>query len=266
MASSSALLELGLLGALATAAGCTKADPSSGDCSAREPAFLAACVQSSSTQVDEANGHVFSASLQLEGTVVEQGSGDAPEGCFASRQTAVPHESIPRGATEPRRWLRVESADGKQAVVGLQLPDLALDVANGESVSIDFFSDPAEGFAPALGGLLLRDAAGELLAWVGFGGSAGDFVPPEGLSISTGPVACVATSECVTEWTLNDMTVRHEGQNAVVPYGGAASLGSYTFVHGDLQIQTGDSVCSDAYVARAAAAAWRRPPTPPTGY
>jgi hypothetical protein len=84
--------------------------------------------------------------------------------------------------------------------------------------------------------------------------------------VSTGPVACVASSECVTEWTLNSLSVSHGDQSAVVPFGGSASLGDYTFVNGELLIQTGDAVCSDAYVASAAAAAWRRPPPPASGY
>lgn len=219
------------------------------------PPILAACVEGP----DSAG---LRGVTSFEGTVEEIGVyGD--NGCFGSPAGAIgPRFGFSAADYEQAHWIGVRTDDGDLFRVGIMAPEFVWAASEGQHVAFDLRSGAGWEFAPEQSDLLVRGPANELLFWMGVSGSAEELTPPPDLAVADGGTACRRSSGCIDEWEQRDMRVTVDEDVRIVGYGSKATLASVTFVNGGLDVQTGGSQCSDAFVARAVASAWHAPREP----
>lgn len=213
------------------------------------PPVVAACVEG--PDFTESRGIT-----SFEGTVEEIGvHGD--NRCFGSSAGALgPRFGFSAGDYEQARWIGVRTDEGGLFRVGVMAPEFVWTVGEGQRVTLELRSGAGWTFAPEESDLVVRGPANELIFWMGVSGSAEALVTPKELAVEDGGATCRRSSECIDEWEQRNMRVSVGEEVRAVAYGSNATVASVIFVNGGLDVQTGDSQCFDAFVARSVAAAW----------
>jgi len=192
----------------------------------------------------------------FEGTVEEIGvRGD--KRCFDSQGGALgPRYGFAAADYEQAQWIGVRTDDEQLFRAGIMAPEFRCAVNEGERITFDLRSGAGWDFAPEQSDLLVRGPANELLFWMGVSGSAEGLTAPQEFAVEDAGATCRRSSGCIDEWEQRNMRVAVGEDVRIVGYGSKATVAFVTFVNGGLDVQTGGSQCSDAFVARSVAAAW----------
>lgn len=235
-------------------------DRSSREC--KEPIerpALAACVVSDAIHDLTAVGSGLpQLRLELEGSVEAMGDGPPTEGCFILHDSWIGQAySSDSPELAQARWIRVVDGAGVEAAIGVIAPDFAFDASVSDRVSVSLSHDLG-GHAPAHSSLELRHAdTGELLLWLGFAGAVDQLDTPPEVSFGEDELVCVVGDECVDKWHQYALEVLTDATVETLDYGEQRRIGGLVVTHGGLDVQAGPGRCSDAFVAWAAAAAWK---------
>lgn len=227
----------------------------------KERPLLGACVESALIVPDPFNRR--EGDLAFEGTVRAVGAG-LPEkagagSCpFPSEHTQIFDDGFQSSdnatALAQISWVRIERADGVDATLAVVASGFAFPSRPGDALRFSLHTESL-GFSPVRNWLEVRDASG-LVLWIASAGSVADLQTPAELVLSQGEVDSLHSGDCITSWTEHRLEASLQGSQASVASRERGVLGSYQLVNGSVQVQTGDSLCSDAFVAFAQAAVW----------
>jgi hypothetical protein len=149
-----------------------------------------------------------------DGTVLEAGIGMPPDNCFH-------HCNHVGGCLDEKmlswggKWVRVEAADAELWTVAFVAPFETPWPVAGDVVSLEYRFGP-EAFMPDEGVLEVR-SDGELVVWVGIGGSPELLEAPEGFDLEKGEAVCQEGDECGT-WSMYLLDVSVDGQSGTAGY------------------------------------------------
>jgi len=205
------------------------------------PLFAACAVPAGGWAPDEDRAAY---ALRLAGPVLQAGDGDAPDGCFAVWEGFL---GADLGAGADAFWLRMADGAGRAWIVGVEIPGLArpFDAGATAAVDLDLAVEHSLPGGPILrpgrvaplalsGGLVLRDAAGATLAWIGDGYPGIDAaLLPASVAIARGEVAYRRGDSC-GKFQGYDADVTAGGQTVSVPYGETREVGPFVVLHGGL--------------------------------
>lgn len=227
-----------------------------------EVPLLGACVESPLVARD-ASG-LSDGDFGFEGTVravgaglpEKAGAGSCPFPNEHTRAFGAGYQSADHAAALAQiSWLRLERADGVAATLAVVASGFAFSSPVGAALRFSLHTETAR-FAPVRDWLEVRDASGALVLWIASAGSVAELHTPSELALSQGDVDARRTSDCITAWTEHRLEASLGGSQASVASRERGVLGDYQLVNGSVQVQTGDSRCSDAFVAFARAALW----------
>ncbi len=189
--------------------------------------------------------------ISVSGTVDDVGVGAVPGECFASSGAHV-------GAYTPDEtnavWARVtDDVSNEEWIVAFVAPGHAgLELMPTDSLSFEY-EYMFGGFSPDRGQLTVRDATGDLVAWIGAAGSAESLSQPTEISVAQGPARCSESDSCGS-WSQYHLDVLMPGmsESEIVDYGatsGADAGSDFTFHHGGYAQDTQTSSnCADWFV------------------
>ncbi len=171
---------------------------------------------------------------RIEGIVVEQGVGYAPDHCFGH---AVGHDLVPEGAAGSQ-WFRLRSASGDERIAGMHVSGAEpVAVAEGETIRATYHRLPFFGAAESL---LLTRANGELLTWV-LNTATAHIPSPAGVTIELGRRVGRDAYTCGHN-DLHEVRAQVNEARASIPFHGAAQVGGLRFVNAG----AGDTFYPDA--------------------
>ena len=165
---------------------------------------------------------------------------------------------IGSGASELQavQWIGLRTDADEFFQVAIVAPGFRLGERLGQRLSIEFQQRSGGGYVPDDSSLEIRGPKNELVYWIGISGSAEGLRPPIEIEVTDGEAARRLTSSCIEEWEQRDMRVSVEGEVKTVGYGEVERFGGLAFANGGLDVQTGGTLCSDAFIARALASTW----------
>jgi hypothetical protein len=227
-----------------------------------ETPLLGACVESPLVVRDAFN--VPGGDVAFEGTVravggglpEKAGAGSCPFGSEHTQSFGDGFQSSDNAAALAQiSWVRIERDDGVEATLAVVASGFAFPSRPGDALRFSSHADAAR-FGPDQSWLAVRDASGALVLWIASAGSVAELNTPAELVLSQGAVDLQLSSQCITSWTEHRLEASMAGSQASVASRERGMLGSYQLVNGSVQVQTGESHCSDAFVAFARAAVW----------
>ena len=232
----------------------------------RQPAPPQLCLlapeRAGAAPVDVGQGsYGFTQQFSAEVTALEQGP---------LEQALAAHECSMGGNGEPSadshlEWLRLEARDGTgTAWVALSAPPSGLAVEAGDRVEIEYtvVDDLLKDFAPKTISLVLRDSAGEPLAWLATSdsiASLGEQAPP-GVTLRQGAAQCETADAC-QRFEQRELNVGIGSRELVLAQGELTGETGWQVLAGRSEVVTGESGdCSiDGYTQLASVALWRSP-------
>lgn len=227
-----------------------------------EMPLLGDCVESALVVRDAFN--VPGGDVALEGTVravgrglpEKAGAGSCP---FSSEHTQSFGDGFQSSdnatALAQISWVRIEREDGVEATLAVVASGFAFPSRAGDALGFRSHVEPAR-FAPDQSWLEVRDASGALVLWIASAGSVAELNTPAELVLSQGAVDLQLSGQCIASWTEHRIEASMAGSQASVASRERGVLGSYQLVNGSVQVQTGESRCTDAFAAFARAAVW----------
>lgn len=171
---------------------------------------------------------------RIEGTVVEQGVGYAPDHCFGH---AVGHDLVPEGAAGSQ-WFRLRDASGNERIAGIHVSGSEpLAITEGETIRAVYHRLPFFGAAESL---LLTRVNGDVLTWV-LNTATAPIPGPAGVSIELGRRVGRDDYACGHD-DLHEVRVQVNEERGSIPFHGAAQVGGMRFVNAG----AGDTFYPDA--------------------
>ncbi len=214
-----------VLGTTLVAAGCSGSEewPTLGEFPP-EPR-VSGCVAPVDPSLGAAGG-----TFTVAGTVIEQGSGDAPDECF--RGAGVVGRTFAAGPdTDGAHWYRIARDDGSVLVVGLDVeqakaPPIA--VGDAASVALVYSYDSL-----ARASLTLRGRDDEVHAWISASAPSLGLTPKIEIQaarqVGREPKGCGSTD-------LYDALVRFDTLRAIIPYHWVGTVGELRVVNAEFGV------------------------------
>lgn len=156
-------------------------------------------------------------------------------------------------------WLRLNEENAEPRLLSVRIPGFDWEVQSPQELKFRGVEQENGSFAPGNYFLEVRSQDDELLLWVGQAGSVKELRSPDEISLSDGTAECSKADDCIERWQQRDLPISVGDKNATVPYGGSVQLGDYTAVNGAVDVQTGASLCDDAFVGTALVAVFKTP-------
>jgi len=203
----------------------------------------------------------FTQKLSAEVTALEQGPLEQARSTYGC-SISYGEPSAPDTHLE---WLRLDAgASTGTAWLALSAPPGGLSVEAGDSVEIEYtlVDDLLWDFGPKSISLVLRDSAGEPLAWLATAdsiASLGEHAPP-GVTLRQGAAQCETGDACQT-FEQHELNVGIGTRELIVGQGELAGESGWQVLAGRSEVVTGATgVCDiDGYPQLASVALWRSP-------
>jgi hypothetical protein len=202
----------------------------------------------------------FTQTLPAEVTALEQGPVDQ---AISAYDCSI-GDGEPSAPDTHLEWLRLDVGGTGPAWLALSAPPSGLSVKTGDRVEIEYtlVDDLLRDFGPKTISLLLRDGAGEPLAWLATSDSVaslGEHAPP-GVTLRQGAAQCETADTC-QRFEQHELNVGIGSRELVLAQGELAGESGWQVLAGRSEVVTGaPGDCSiDGYTQLASVALWRSP-------